>query len=203
MNLDHLKYPKLGWGYMHPLESIFDAFRYCYENYNPTQVLEIGFHMGHSTTYQLEIYKNAKIKSISPHPEQYRPKTLLEGNYVPPSDRQQMIETMKEIYGNRFGFISGKTQEVANAIVEWNDQISIKFDFALVDGSHFYPYVVQDVQLCLRLGIHCLLADNYNNPEVTQAFEEAGYRKVKEWIYTDNFKNCPEKTSIALVEYTP
>ena len=67
MNIEHLSFPDQGWGYMPATEEMFNVFRSCQERYHPKRVLEIGFHLGHSTTYQLEIYKDAELVSVSPY----------------------------------------------------------------------------------------------------------------------------------------
>ena len=65
MNFDHLIWPTDGWGYM-PRKKMCSAFHYIHDNYNPKNVLEIGFCWGHSTTYQLEIYKDASMVCVGP-----------------------------------------------------------------------------------------------------------------------------------------
>ncbi|MEK9698885.1 MAG: hypothetical protein VW270_24125, partial [Candidatus Poseidoniales archaeon] len=53
---------------MPPTDDVFRAFEWAQKLYKPKRVLEIGFHLGHSTTYQLEIYKDLeKMISCSPY----------------------------------------------------------------------------------------------------------------------------------------
>ena len=66
LSLDHLVDTLGTWGHLPATEEVFDIFQNIQLSLEPKNVLEIGFHLGHSTTYQLELFKNAKITSISP-----------------------------------------------------------------------------------------------------------------------------------------
>jgi predicted O-methyltransferase YrrM len=91
MNLDHLSFPDLGWGYMPATEEVFEAFRFVQSVYKPKSVLEIGFHIGHSTTYQLEIYSDARIVGVSPDNERIgKP-----GDIIDPQVRRDMAVTLR------------------------------------------------------------------------------------------------------------
>ena len=66
MNLDHLVELEYGWGHLPPTKHIFDLFESVQEKLSPKNILEIGFHLGHSTTYLLEIFKQAKVTTVGP-----------------------------------------------------------------------------------------------------------------------------------------
>lgn len=191
MRLDHLSFPEIGWGYMPPTEEIYRAFSFCQNLYNPKSVLEIGFHLGHSTTYQLEIFKNAKVTSVSP----YVDRTGRGRDRIDPTERWKMALKLHEIYGDRWMWIPGKTHMI-------EEEISIyKYDFALVDGGHSYPPAFFDMNLCVKLGIKRFLIDNFELVPVRDAFHDTKELKlVKVFYYNQTFKGKTKKNQIALVE---
>lgn len=190
MKLDHLKFPDYGWGYMPATEEMYDVFRYCEEKYHPTRVLEIGFHLGHSTTYQLEIYKSAKIVSVSP----YIDNTPV-SDRIDPADRHRMAIKLAELYPDRWLWIPGKSHIVEDEIKTFS------YDFALVDGSHAYGPALCDIALCVRLGIKHFLIDNFDQSEVKRAFfDTPNLSLVKPFSYDQTFKGKTKSNQIALVE---
>lgn len=189
MNLDHLTFPDIGWGYLPAQEDVWAAFRYAQENYNPKSVLEIGYHIGHSTTYQLEIYENAKIVGISPDNE----KTGRKGDRTDPELRQNMERVLREKYFNRFQWIPGRTKDVRDELEKFF------FDFALLDGSHSYEDAHYDAKTCESLEIPNMLVDNWDQPAVRKAVEDTSYFPLKTFEYTQTFKGKTNTNSLALV----
>ena len=185
MRLDHLIWPKVGWGYMEPHESVFDVFRYIKDNINPQNWLEIGFHLGHSTTYTLEILPDVNVKSLGV-------------TKCRNADRYEIGDNLKVIYGDRFDYFLG---DPPNAIELFKDQIN--FDIALIDGDHKYESVVNDIKHCLELKIPYLLLDNCELKQVKYAAEE--YLEVynyKEFVY-DSYWNGHELLEMRLYHVLP
>lgn len=180
MNLDHLSFPDLGWGYMPATEEVFEAFRFVQSVYKPKSVLEIGFHIGHSTTYQLEIYSDARIVGVSPDNERIgKP-----GDIIDPQVRRDMAVTLREKYINRFTWLPGKTIDVKDRLID-----EFVFDFALVDGNHAEPAALFDLEVCEELNIRNMLIDNWDQPQVKSAVNKHGkYKIVKEFDYGQTFK---------------
>jgi len=198
MKLDHLSFPDIGWGYMPATEEIYSAFNWCQERINPRHVLEIGYHMGHSTTYQLEIFKNAQVLSISPYNDLSGRKT---GDRVDQSDRHRMAITLKEIYGNRWDWLPGRTKHLKDSLIEYNDQQKIKFDFALVDGNHSEANATLDIQTCIDLGIRFMLIDNHELKTVQRAVKSfSEITPVKPFYYEQTFKGKKNNGEILLAQ---
>lgn len=194
MNLDHLMYPDVGWGYMPPTEELFDAFRHAKNRYNPKKVLEIGFHLGHSTTYQFEIYDGCQITSVSPWKD-FPGKT--QGDFVDPTMRWSMAIELHRLYGERWNWIPGKIQHVRNQLELQKGQ----FDFALIDGSHKYEAVKYDVDLCIHLGIRKFLMDNFDQSEVRRTVSDnTKFLIDRVFDYTQTFKGKTKVNQIATVE---
>ena len=182
MKTDHLDFPEYGWGYLPPCPEVYAAFEYCQKEYDPKNVLEIGFHLGHSTTYQLEIYKNAKIVTVSPEKEFGRkpyPEDII--HYT---NRSFAAERMKRIYKERFTWMKGST--LSQSVKENLSKSS--FDFALVDGSHTYSDAVNDLDLMSKLNLKLCLCDNLEKLGVYYAMKDLNWKVVKEFEYETNFK---------------
>jgi|TARA_R110002153_G_scaffold77490_1_gene198977 predicted O-methyltransferase YrrM len=191
MNLNHLSFPDIGWGYMPPTEQVFAAFKFAQETYNPKSVLEIGFHIGHSTTYQLEIYPDAKIVGVSPDNEVIgKP-----GDSIDPQVRRDMVNTLNEKYINRFTWVPGRTKDVKHRLVD-----EYVFDFALVDGNHAEAAALYDMEVIYELAIPNLLIDNWDQRQVKSAVLKQGkYELVKEFNYDQTFKGKTQTNQMGLL----
>lgn len=191
MKLDHLSFPDIGWGYLPPTQEVFAAFEFCQTSYRPKSVLEIGFHIGHSTTYQLEIYTEAKILGVSPDNERIGK----EGDRIEPELRRNMAETLAALYPNRFSWLKGRTVDVRSKLQEY------VFDFALVDGNHNSLAVILDLTVCHELNIDAMLMDNWDQDQVKEAMHSHGkYELVKVFPYSQTFKGKTKLNEIALVQ---
>lgn len=190
----HLNFPQVGWGYLPASEEIFDVFRFCQKQYNPKCVLEIGFHLGHSTTYQLEIYNQANVIGVSPAVDRIR----YPSNETPldPILRKKMADTLREKYNGRFTWVQGKTHEVVDILKKYD------FDFALVDGNHSYKRAKYDIEVCKHLGIKTFLVDNLDQKDVQLACKSVnGCDVIKTWRYRGDFKGKSIVNEIGLCEF--
>lgn len=185
MKTDHLDFPEYGWGYLPPCPEVYAAFEYCQKEYDPKNVLEIGFHLGHSTTYQLEIYKNAKIVAVSPEKEDF-PSDISDDDRVHYTNRVFAAQRMRRIYKQRFFWYKGSS--VAESTKKNLSNARVPFDFALVDGSHTYKNAVNDLDLMLKLNLKVCLCDNLEKPGVHYAVKDLGWKVLKEFEYKTNFK---------------
>ena len=196
MNLDHLVWPTDGWGYMPPQDDVYAAFRYVQEHYKPKSIFEIGFHMGHSTTYQLEIMPQAKMTTMGPISEPNLPREKPD-----PKMRLGQIEKMYEVYGDfheggRFQHLQGKTQYIQNAILE---EYNRRFDYALIDGYHKKWAVEMDSTMCEDLGIPVVLIDNWDQSEVRDTvLKHTDYKEVKVFNYEQTWKGIDYVNQIGL-----
>lgn len=186
MNVDHLIFPNFGWGYMPPSKEVFSVFEYVQEKYKPTNVLEIGFHLGHSTTYMLNIFEQANMTSVSPDNENWDKRNFdrLKGDVIDPNDRRAAALSLYDLYGTRWQWVPGMSHW---AEVQEKVRKRGPFDMGLVDGSHSYTAVCHDIKLCE--GIDVLIADNWEKKEVRRAFEQSDYKLEKVFDYASSFKS--------------
>jgi predicted O-methyltransferase YrrM len=184
MNLDHLQWPDKGWGYLPATEEVFTPLRQIQEEFNPQFVLEIGYLMGHSTTYMLEIFKGDLI-SISPEVD-VGTAAIRKGDWVPTEDRISMYVKMKELYGERWEWLRGTTEQLRSKLIHhYHDQ----FDLCFVDGNHSYKNAYFDVETCSMLEVPIILVDNMNTIDVSKAVEDQGdYSLEKTYQYSSTFK---------------
>ena len=149
MKTDHLIWPQDGWGYMPPTDEVFDMFRYCRDNCNPKNVLEIGFYAGHSTTYMFEIFDDPKIESYGLSKQHIR-----------------QAAKIKDIYKNFEYHIPCHSSGVYAEGMRKD-----KYDFALIDGGHDYHIAASDILQCIMLGVPYLLIDNTDQYPVQVAID--------------------------------
>jgi len=198
MNLDHLPFPTYGWGYMPPQEDIYDIFRTCQELHQPKHVLEIGFHLGHSTTYQLECYPDAALVSISPDNEMV--KARIPEDVIDPELRRFMARRIAKLYPDRFQWIPGKTYQLIERLLA---EYAGKFDFCLLDGNHKEEHALTDFKACFDLGIPNVLVDNFDQEQVLRAFKKSRqYELVQEFDYTQTFKGKTSNNKMGLIRLT-
>ena len=192
MNTKHLHHPNIGWGYMPATDEVLAAFHYAQEHYKPKHLLEIGFHLGHSTTYQLEIYKDLEdMVSVSP----YMDRNGKPHDRIPPEWRWQTAIDLHKRYKGKWRWIPGKAHMV-------EEEIRInKFDFALIDGGHSYEPAKFDMDLCISMGIKAFLIDNFELKPVRDAFTDTPQlREVKRFKYEQTFKGKTKVNQLTLVE---
>jgi len=192
MNLDHLSFPDIGWGYMPPTDDVFRAFEWAQKLFKPKRVLEIGFHLGHSTTYQLEIYKDLeRLISVSP----YEDRNGKPSDRINPAARWTVAMKLAKMYRGKWRWIPGKAHQMI-------DEISIyDYDFALIDGGHTYPAASHDMTMCIDLGIKAMLIDNFELVPVRDAFADHHELKlIKKFYYEQTFKGRRKMNQLALVK---
>lgn len=192
INLDHLEWPDTGWGYLPPSDSVFKMLKDINTIYNPQNVLEIGYHMGHSTTYMLECFPQASVMSIAPEKDV----KIKDDGWISTERRLAMAKKMAEVYDDRWTWLKGRTGQVFDPLV---DGYTGKFDLALVDGQHAYKFAKKDINLCKALQVPVILVDNIDRKDVLKAVEDAGgYKLIQSYSYTDNWKGKPTPTEIGL-----
>lgn len=178
MKLDHLIWPWTGWGYMQPHESVFDIFRYIEDTVHPKRWLEIGFHLGHSTTYTLEL-TNAKVFAVGQ-------------THCRNADRYEIGETMRAIYPDRFEYFLGNPPDVRKLFKGQT------FDVAFVDGDHKYESAANDISACMEMKVPYILIDNCETKTVNYAADELlGVYKYDKFLYDCNWSG-PKKLEARL-----
>lgn len=153
MKLDHLIWPRVGWGYMEAHESTFNVFRHVSNVAKPKTWLEIGFHLGHSTTYTLEIMPEVKV-------------TGLGVTNCSNANRYEIGDNMKSIYGDRFEYYLGDPPDIRHLLK------GRTFDVAFIDGDHKYGSAVNDITACMEMKIPYILVDNCELGQVNLACED-------------------------------
>lgn len=196
MNLDHLVELEYGWGHLPPTDIIFNAFDKCNNDWRPTNILEIGFHLGHSTTYLLEIFEQAKVTTVSPAYEFHqnhvleRQRAKIKGEIPEDLDkhtaetRREMALVMKEKYGDRFNWIPTQTSDAFDALEKYGP-----FDFALIDGQHSYENTTVDLNCCALFGIKHLLIDNIDQHPVLSAVNHSQWNMINMFPYVSDDEN--------------
>jgi hypothetical protein len=114
----------------------------------PTEVLEIGTYMGHTTRQMAENLPNSKIHTVD-LPEDFRPASKSAGRL--PQDDFHLIE--KRAVGREF-----KGAPCAARIVQhfgdtatWDFRAAGRPTFFFIDGAHTYEYCKSDSEKCLAL----------------------------------------------------
>lgn len=171
MDISHIVPPdekKSGWGWMPTTPEVLQMFDRINTLCSPTNVLEIGFFVGHSTTYMLETF-DCKVTSYGMCKQFRASRDAMLTKY---QDRLRIyyIQSFR-IYGTHINKDS--------------------FDFALVDGSHHYEVATCDILQCIMLGIPWLLVDNTDHSDVQAAlslFDEV-VDLTEVFLYNSTHKN--------------
>jgi hypothetical protein len=180
MKLDHLIWPTVGWGYLPNSEEVFNIFRTIQKDIAPKSILEIGFHAGHSTTYMLELMSQANICTVGV-------------SKVRRFDRSIVVETMKDMYQDRFECYLGDPPDVLQLFQDKS------FDLAFIDGDHTYVSVVKDINSCMTLQVPWLLLDNCERENVVSACDELlGVYKYQSFCYNSTWNDKTQTNEMRL-----
>jgi hypothetical protein len=129
------------------------AERIC-ASISPTNILEIGFFFGASSYCWLSS-SSARVVSCD-----------IIGDAAP--DCLKVIRNSQNLasrFDNRLTLIPKSSQFI------YNDICHIPFDLAFIDGRHDYNGVIEDLDLCYRLGVKYVLLDDFNG-EVSRAWAQ-------------------------------
>ena len=188
--IEHLQFPTVGWGYMPLNKDVLNIYDWCQERFRPKKVLEIGFHVGHSTTYQLEYYKSCKLLSISPP---------IDGNAhdrIPDGMRGEQAMKMEKHYKGRFKWLPGTTEQLTERLQTFG-----QFDFGLIDGSHKEIHINRDMwTFCNILKIPYFLVDNWEQRQINILQRFYPVKVMKVFHYYDNFKNKERTNHVGLLK---
>lgn len=181
MNLDHLIWAEDGWGYLQPSEQVFSNLSKAIEVSNAKSILEIGFYVGHSTTYLANLAPDAEIFSCCPdHPRGRKYGTIISDlfpnvtvNRVPSPD--VFLLTMTK-----------------------------QFDLCFLDGNHTYAAALTDFMLCRELRIPYVLFDNTELTSVRTLIQHLRATDrleiVDEFTYPADFKGKKATNQMTLVK---
>ena len=123
-------------------QEIADMFTYLQENYHFKNILEFGFNVGHSSTWFLYAFPNAKVVSFDP-----KERTI---------SNVRIWQMQKSKFENRFRFWPTFSTE---AIQKYQHQEE-PFDIVFVDAGHTFGAVYDDIETALHLKIPLILIDN-------------------------------------------
>ena len=123
-------------------QEIADMFTYLQENYHFKNILEFGFNVGHSSTWFLYAFPNAKVVSFDP-----KERTI---------SNVKIWQMQESKFGHRFRFWPNFSTE---AIQKYQHQEE-PFDIVFVDAGHTFGAVYDDIETALHLKIPLILIDN-------------------------------------------
>lgn len=166
----------MGWGWLPPSDEVFDAFRYVADNIRPSNMLEIGYYNGHSTSYWAELLPNTQIRSCCP-------------------DHIRFLKSYRQVeraYGGRVEVIGIKSPQILDYFNSGVEDM-YQFDFMFIDGSHICEDVFTDIHVAIRLHAKHLLFDNASDRGVQMAIDwyvkHGILEQIKRWEYVGLCKN--------------
>lgn len=166
MNLEHLTWPTEGWGYMPNTAEAIASFEYIRDHFKPDRILEIGFHVGHSTSYMLELMPEVKVDTIG-----------LSGDDELFAMKKKARHAMIRKYGDRFQCKIRNSSWVRQLFKE-------EYDVAFIDGNHSKPGAMLDIHNCIKMNIPILLIDNCEKINIQQAIDEFDLDLIDTFVYT-------------------
>lgn len=168
-------------------EAAYTAFEQLFEMVQPTSILEIGTHAGHSSALMLAFNPRANVVSVDiggPWIGQH----ASFADWGQPSSEGGLLyvqQILRAHYGEeRFKLLIGDSTGLQT--LQWllaEHQVR-PFDFAFIDGNHMGAYVQHDIEMALRMGIRNIVVDDLNSAdgsEVWQAAQATGLQLVREW----------------------
>lgn len=129
-----------------------------------TKILEIGTNAGHSAALVLSMFDDTIVHSIDHHTHDYTYESCLR---------------LKMKFKDRFNYMIGDSTTCS--------YLFNYYDVAFIDGSHFEPDVMSDIDRVQNSGIKYLLLDDLNDPDVLNAAKRSELVLIKEWTYTNNY----------------
>jgi hypothetical protein len=169
MKLEHLTWPTEGWGYMPNTDEARAGFEYIKNWIKPDRILEIGFHVGHSTSYMLELMPNVKVDTIG-----------VSGDDELFVMKKKARHAMIRKYGDRFQCKLRNSAWVRQLFKE-------EYDVAFIDGNHSKDMAAMDIHNCIKMKIPILLIDNCEKIPVQQAIEEFDLDLIETFVYTSQW----------------
>lgn len=130
-------------------QNVCDMFTYLQDNYDFKNILEFGFRFGHSSTWFLYAFPNAKVTSYDPK------------EYTVDDEKIWVLMELK--YKGRFRYrpyfsdMSRKTQ------------YPNQHDVVFIDAGHTFGAVLEDIKSALILKIPVILIDNMELEEQQRA----------------------------------
>jgi len=154
--------------------SAYKAFEEMVAIAKPKNVLEIGFHAGHSAVLWLAI-SEANMTSIDP----------AIAPWLNWSHTEKSILILDKTFPNKFSFVRGMSQD--SGVIE---KLAAKhkenpYDFLVVDGLHNYDACRKDLELALKFDIEYVFLDDYvkSHPCIMDVVKNASdnFEVVKIW----------------------
>lgn len=143
-----------GWGHIPIQGHIIEWLSIINMFVRPKVIFDIGFLAGHSATMLLYAFPQATVVSCGPDPKRNMPKV------------------MKEKFGDRFHFFRAMSDNP-----RMHDVIQTKFtrcDLGFIDGMHDTKSVVEDIEICRKLGCKWLIFDNMERKTVEKGANRHG-----------------------------
>lgn len=177
----HLSFNEDGWGYLPPSRTIRNILEEVLDIANPYKLLEIGFYMGHSTSYFAELDPMCEIISCCPdHPR-----------------AREFGPIVEEKYKN-VKVIRVPSPTIIEEIPKRN------FDLVFIDGNHNERHVIQDSLVAMKYNPEYILYDNYEQYSVRRTIDmmvECGSYELEDvYRYDSYFKGKLNHNAMVLVK---
>ena len=168
------------WGHLPENELVFDFFEDIKNYIDVKNILEFGYNLGFSSSYQLVVHPEANLVSYDPfiwHTNQSIYNPANHSNIQIPS-----WKLGKLAFGDRLKI------HKKSSIDATKDYKPGFFDYCFIDGDHSYQGVIADIQSAIDLDIPYIVIDNVS--------EMGGVPDVK-----DAYKTFPNLKELNRVEY--
>ena len=171
------------WGHIPENEGVFTFFENISKYIDVKNILEFGYNLGFSSSYQLVVHPNATLTSYDP--TIWHTDSALKG-YHPEYEIPFKIPAWtlgKLAFGDRLNFINEPSN---NVLINHKTG---DFDYCLIDGDHTTQGTINDIKNCIELEIPYLCIDNCKNiPQVVNAIGAFdNLREVECFEYAANY----------------
>ena len=164
-NLIRLRSNGQCWGHLPPNDEVFDFFERVGVLAKPKNILEFGFNLGFSASYQLQLFPDATLVSYDPQRWKiYAAIGQYNKEFIPPTENICASTLATFVWGEKFIFQRKKSMQVMD------DYPTVgHFDYAFVDGDHTHQGLRTDIKNCVELGIPYIIVDNVKEIPVLQS----------------------------------
>jgi len=181
------------WGHLPENELVFTFFEDIKKYIDVKNILEFGYNLGFSSSYQLVVHPEANLVSYD--------RSVWHSNAAIYDEAHQSKVKIacwklgKLAFGDRLTFHAKSSTEVTK------DYKPGVFDYCFIDGNHSYEGAVGDIQSAIDLDIPYVVIDNIKNPEYSVSMAYKSFSNLKELNRIEYTAKYPRSDADGMTRY--
>lgn len=182
------------WGWVPPNEEVFDFFESIAEYTSVSRILEFGYCLGYSSTYQLTVHPNATLDTYDVvnhffNQNIYDTNGTFNLKLAYPG---QAMDLGLLVWGNRLKI------HLEKSFNAHSNHKQGEFDYVFIDGDHSIEGLLLDIEQAKILKIPFVVIDNVKQikhiSEVVEHNKEQGiFKEIKRMDYSTFYPGTPSR----------